>query len=1065
MRKSVFLAAAILLASSVYAEDAKTSTKTVEQAQSLMGAKAVLAKFDETFKTCVKEYMERKKSKSSESPLSKIFAPRVDRGIEFLKSFDVYKTTQSSMSDEEAASKWLELFDRFCVLKAYNQIYRSDFSIETLAGACLNPSSWKIIQRHLDQKLKEDKTPSDYLCKAAAIFHALNMDIPALREDIKRGRTIAKSKKRMNVEMSLENCLALEYYVKAVENYDKPYSVQLDSFLVDLAFLEKTPPTSVRLIRIPDLYNLAGKKEAAQIIRRLLNIPNVAIDAPEGAEQTEKLAVSLALEFIDKLKTPQWALCDNFYSGQLYKAMSSRFTGDVPDAFMECKERNWQSYISIQPKKEESEESLMYRRLSSTDSGTKLDADLTQVFCDLTRNNIDASVSRYAAVLKHWKKYKPDLYQNILGGLKPESFLQYVPADCFYSFYIKTYELDPENFKWNALFKAAVRAGREENMLEFLDKILQTLPKDSSLAKAELTLCKGKLYAAMDKPEKAAALYMDVLSMLKYYKKNDPKHYDSTIYEFNNKLHLCIDDAESALICLGNVLSVPAYKNAAFKSKLDWCLIMKAVFGDDLEGSLDDYFQNKDYAGAESFIVDSAQKFMKMRYLPSPEDEYSIGAEMYLDKYIAAIAEIYYNAGRNEELIYLLTQSPWYTKNSGWDTKTALMLTKALHASGQKDKALVEIKHLLFKTRNDDELYEFFLEIAPADTVIPFLDKLYSYDAFEERPLIWKAEFLRRQGKFAEAENVIKQALKVDPTDGGQDAGQRVKAYAVFAEILTSLGKDKDAESFRNVVKSVRIAEEGDSLHSAGLYKRSLAKYEEAQKFFADAYCVQWRLGKRLMELGQRAEAEKHFDIAFERMPEQFGQVASFCFRCEGVFEDNQSMSSGEKVLSRLVSEGSKRPQVYYLLGQLREKQGRYADAYDSYKKALELDPLYMDVLKQMRNISSRFPLSCSEQDALRVKNMQLDPYGERGGTEVNDTLSVCRFIFLLNKIDENRERIQAEYPETIKPMAGSIDIAAYYQLKKHDVDRGFNNIRRSHLLMECFANRLLFLSGRINFN
>ena len=41
--------------------------------------------------------------------------------------------------------------------------------------------------------------------------------------------------------------------------------------------------------------------------------------------------------------------------------------------------------------------------------------------------------------------------------------------------------------------------------------------------------------------------------------------------------------------------------------------------------------------------------------------------------------------------------------------------------------------------------------------------------------------------------------------------------------------------------------------------------------------------------MGNLAEARKHYEIAFRRMPEQFGQVASFCFGCEGVFNHPES--------------------------------------------------------------------------------------------------------------------------------------------------------------------------------
>jgi tetratricopeptide (TPR) repeat protein len=257
---------------------------------------------------------------------------------------------------------------------------------------------------------------------------------------------------------------------------------------------------------------------------------------------------------------------------------------------------------------------------------------------------------------------------------------------------------------------------------------------------------------------------------------------------------------------------------------------------------------------------------------------------------------------------------------------------------------------------------------------VAWLDELYSRDRFEERPLIWKAVALQAAGRLDEAEKVVRQALKVDPTDGEQEPGQRVGAYAVLAGILEAKKKTDDAKFFRNVVQAVRIAEEGDELFEAGLIARSLKKYEQAEVLFADAYCVQWRLAERLWAMGKFEEANKHYAIAFERMPEQFGQVASFCFGCQGVFEKDQSRTVAERVLTRLAETQGQRPQVFFLLGQLREAQCRYADAYRSFKRAVELDPDYLDVWSKLQGLVEELYLPKKERDDIVFRGMELDP-------------------------------------------------------------------------------------------
>jgi tetratricopeptide (TPR) repeat protein len=204
----------------------------------------------------------------------------------------------------------------------------------------------------------------------------------------------------------------------------------------------------------------------------------------------------------------------------------------------------------------------------------------------------------------------------------------------------------------------------------------------------------------------------------------------------------------------------------------------------------------------------------------------------------------------------------------------------------------------------------------------------------------------------------------------------------VLAEILKARGKGDDAAFFERVVSAVRIAETGDRMTDAGMLKKSLALYEQASNLFGDAYCVQWRLAERLSSMGDLEEARKHYEIAFERMPEQFGQVASFCFGCEGVFTHQQSVGVAERVLTGLSLTAPDKPQVQYLLGQLRESQGRKAEAYRHFSRAAEIDPGYLDALKSAYKLSDDVFLSQAEMDLLALRMLRLDPLLRHNGLE-----------------------------------------------------------------------------------
>jgi tetratricopeptide (TPR) repeat protein len=355
-----------------------------------------------------------------------------------------------------------------------------------------------------------------------------------------------------------------------------------------------------------------------------------------------------------------------------------------------------------------------------------------------------------------------------------------------------------------------------------------------------------------------------------------------------------------------------------------------------------------------------------------------------------SLLQLYTRQERFADALVLLGEMPWWGRmrdvlelkdnscRSPSRDGISAAVARVLIETGRADEASQYLAAIMRDDHSMDWAYELLLHLAGDDLsgFIARMDELYARDAFEERPLIWKAEALRRMKKLDEAEEVVRFALKVDPTDGEQPAGDRVRAYAVLADILDEKGKPADAQFFKDVVKSVRLAEEGDKFNRFDLLKRSMARYSEAETLFADAYCVQWRLAERMRAMGKTEEARKHYEIAFERMPEQFGQVASLCFGCQGIFESEESVSAAEDVLTRLVATPPVRPAAYYLMGQLREEQGRNDEAADCYAKALETDPHYLDVLKRFYSLREKVKRDDAVWSGVQSTLIRLDPLG-----------------------------------------------------------------------------------------
>ena len=274
--------------------------------------------------------------------------------------------------------------------------------------------------------------------------------------------------------------------------------------------------------------------------------------------------------------------------------------------------------------------------------------------------------------------------------------------------------------------------------------------------------------------------------------------------------------------------------------------------------------------------------------------------------------------------------------------------------------------------------FEILIETMPGEAFRALADELARLDPYEERPWQWKAESLRRAGDLDAAEAAGRRALEIDPTDGEAAAGDRIRSYAILASVLEGKGGDADrseAATLRRVVAAVRAAEKGDKLTDLGYLAGAIARYDEAAALFSDAYCVQWRLAERLRAAGREAEAVAHYEETFRHMPAQFGQVASLCFGCEGVFSSSESVGAAERILPALAAAPGAGASVHHLLGMLREHQGRYDDAFECFSRALEADPGHFDALKELLSLREKVERPAAEWARLQAEARRLDPF------------------------------------------------------------------------------------------
>ena len=367
------------------------------------------------------------------------------------------------------------------------------------------------------------------------------------------------------------------------------------------------------------------------------------------------------------------------------------------------------------------------------------------------------------------------------------------------------------------------------------------------------------------------------------------------------------------------------------------------------------------------------------------------------------LADVLARQGRHADVIALLSQSPHWgepdlaryldrSASGAWHP-LAMVAAESLQASGRTDEAVAILEAYLIENAGYDPAYALYTQIQ-GEKAVPFLEKLWAADHYEERPLIWLASLQLAGGRVGEAEATVKRAIATDPSDGEQPKGDRMRAYAVLREVALAKGDAKQAEFLAGVLAAIRRSEDADDIAEAGLTDRAIKEYERALESFADAYCIQSRLARQLAEEKRLPEAMEHYKRAFELMPDSFGRVESHCFGCEQAFAGEDAQAVAERVFKEMAAKPDAKPQVHYLLGYLRMEQERWEEAAGYFSKSVAADPDYLNAWKKLADVLPNTVRPRAEQDRVAFRLLALDPAGKHGGAgdeKVRDIAALWR--------------------------------------------------------------------------
>jgi tetratricopeptide (TPR) repeat protein len=905
-------------------------------AQDFLGAQAVLRRAEAPNGKPVDE--------SAKDPSSRL---RDD-----LKSFS---RSVTNLAADDAAQRWLELVDRAAKVRRSAMPGARRFSIpvraDDLLWALPPPTAWN----ELSQAISARPPASG---EGELREQGLRLLAATLTADAAARSRIITNLQAKAVAASADKAYLYQNLLAQLSRTTLALSNDPDAILRSLGYqLASSPGLDVRQLEVPNLVSLIGREKAEAILRKMLVTPGVALEFNLPSE-TSRLARKLALELVDQIKTPQWGLVNSLDATELYEALDKRFPtptnsiaslaglpADTPD---------------IEPGMEfglnQKSGAQVYYVLGLISKGRTSEAIV------LTRS-LKGKLAGY-------------LFDSAFRAM--ENSGQVSALDSFFHALLSQ---DPTLPYWDQYVGIAARAGQTERMLALVRQASgrQDLSNDSKAAMHQILF---KALLAADDVDGGVEQARRLIALNATTPAKD-RYSSGQLGVMMARIGVLLGKPE--LIEEGTTeakkwLAGSSGRNPRGEGRL-------------VTGPLTQILADlKRGPEAESILADALAGATPPG---SMEAEFELSGLGVSRPILTQLVALYFSAGRYDDVVTLLEQSPsWGAKDlsglfetSAWgggvslselhgresDLPVPYLAAASLAARSRKESAARINDALLDREPGLDRAYELLLSL-DGTNAIRRLDELFARDQFQERPLIWKANLQRQQNQLDAAEQTIRQAIAIDPSDGEQGRGDRMRAYALLAEILDARGNKKDADLYREAVKAIRLSEQADQYNAAGLLKRAVAMYQDALKHFADAYCIQSRLAVQLAALGMSAQAEEHYRRAYELMPDSFGRVESHCFGCERVFDGDHAQGVAEKVFTKLAAERPDKAQVHYLLGFLRQEQERYSEALTNYLAAVRLDPDYLNAWVKAEEVSKQTTLSTKTRDEIAFNILRLDP-------------------------------------------------------------------------------------------
>ena len=919
--------------------------------------------------------------------------PAQDTAAKFSADLDDFSQHADSLAPDDAARRWIALFERSLRLsppggqKTFSNI--SGVALSVLPGPAVWPALQKLAADHPVDAASPGAGPALRLILATLTTSESQQwtDLFALRKMPKPNEPMFRLG-HDGGDPYLAIGAALSSIAKQKDSVEKFWAETLGTMAQAVAPAAGSSPVQVEL---PDLVTILGAAKAEPLVRQALLLPGAVVQEVSGAP-TQELARKLALANVDQLHYPPWSLTASLEGAPLYEALTKKFPGD----------QDGRAYA-------------IYYVIARVTQGKPDEAAKAA-------EGIDFSQVEDAGEQATRLGWGPQVYDFSHAFLK----------------------IHPESQLWNFYIDLAAQTGNAPEALAFV----QSTAARADLSPAAREQVRSVLYRgllAVDRVDEGIAELRALIKAEKAAPAPAPPSMPDLTTLLRRGGRSILSHAEDFL--------GPGEKMVGWDLQL--ARIGRLLKRDDLEKEgLDDAVETAQKLSTNStdpmatFREGQAQSEVISYEVETgryAQAEKALTAEMVAHSQTASksflrvptffdnqsavqLATVYYQTGRWADIITLLEKYP------GWgaadlvtvaDKKTqlprrstpslGLMAARALAETGRTSEAVPILDYVLDTDAGDDAAYMLLLKIGQGDLVAK-LDALYRRDQFQERPLIWKAVLLLQQGNVTAAEDACKAAITVDPSDGEEGKGDRMRVYSVMADVCAAKKDDHQAGIFRNVVKAIRLSEDADDYYDAGLLTHAIGMYGQALGLFSDAYCIQSRIARQLAELGRLQEAAEHYRRAFELMPVSFGRLESHCFGCERAFAGKTAADIAHQTFTDMMAKDPQKPQIPYLLGYLEKEQQQFPEAVAHFYKAAQLDPDYINAWKNIAEIGKDHQIDPDLRDAAVFNLIRLDP----AGRHVTPSLEDVRQLGQLWTVEAQANQAIAVPPKSLFPLTAS---------------------------------------------